>query len=113
MRALILKRMVESVDRVFDGETAGGVEVGLGGGMNGVAGERCVASTWLLERREQSDEKDPREEPRAEGKSASEIVGLLCGSKADCSVGSSSSIASSSLAGTDLSTGGSESVKPR
>ena len=103
---------MESVDLAFEGETAGGVPVGFGGGINGVAGERCVASTLLLERRERREEKDPRDEPLAEGKSASDIVGLLCGSRDDCSVGSTSSTASSSTAGATISAGASESVKP-
>ncbi len=78
-----------------------------------MAGERCVASKWLFDRRERREEK----EPRAEVGSASERVGrvgvlegLLCGKREDCSVGASSSTASSSIAGVDLSTGACESV---
>lgn len=61
----------------MEGAIAGGVFVGFEGGMNGVAGERCVASTWWLERRERKDEKEPRAEPLADGWSASDMVGLL------------------------------------
>lgn len=90
-------------DFVF--ETAGGLSVGLEGGMKGVAGERCVAST-LPEKRECRLEK----EPLFEGASASAIDGLggrfdvrCCGNSVDSSVACcSSSTASSStmIAGT-------------
>jgi len=94
----------------LEGERAGGVDVGFEGGMKGVAGERCVADTWVLERRERKEEK----EPLADGRSTSEIVGRLCGSRDVCSVASSSSTASSSTApGTFLAADASEKVKPR
>jgi len=94
----------------LEGERAGGVVVGFEGGMKGVAGERCVTGTWVLERRERKEEKDPL----SDGRSASEIVGRLCGSRDDCSVASSSTTASSSTAsGTFLTTAASEKVKPR
>lgn len=112
-RAAVLKRKVFSADLRFDGETAGGVSVGFRGGRNGVAGERCVASMWLLEKREWREEMDPRAEPRAEGWSASAIVGRLWGMRDERSVGSSSSTASSSIPGVGLSTGASDRVKPR
>lgn len=94
---------------------AGGVSVDLGGEMRGVAGDRCVAST-LVERRECIEEKEPR---LAEG-SASAIDGLAgvleglgCGIRDDSSVGSASSIASSSVVGMPFAAGESDKVKPR
>ena len=80
-----------------------------------MAGERWVASTWLLVKGERREEK----EPRSEAPSACEIAGragvfegLLCGKREDCSVGGSSSSATSSMACVDLSGCESESVKP-
>ena len=80
-----------------------------------MAGERCVASSWPFDRPEWREEN----EPRVERCSASEIAGrsgvfegLLCGKREDCSVGGSSSTASSSMAGVDLPAGASRSVKP-
>lgn len=113
MSAQRLKTKVYSGDVGLEGETAGGISVGFEGGMKGVAGERCVASTWLLERRDRRDEIEPRAEPLADGVSASAIVGLLCGSRDDCSVGPSSSTASSSAADVSLLAGASDKVKPR
>ena len=85
------------------------------GGIKGVAGERCVASRWLFDRRERREEK----EPRAAGGFASEIVvwagifeGLLCGKREDSSVRDSSSTASSSIVDVDVSAGASERVNP-
>lgn len=90
-------------------ERADGAVVGFEGGMNGVAGERCATGTWVLERRERKEEK----EPLADGRSASEIVGRLCGSRDDCSVASSSTTASSSTASGTIFAATSEKVKPR
>ncbi len=92
---------------------AGGVPVGFGGDIKGVAGDRWLASI-LLVKRECTEET----EPRLEGLSASDIVGRtgvwdgrLCGSRDDSSV-LSSSTASSSIAGTATAFE-SDSVKPR
>lgn len=99
-------------DLVF--ETAGGASVGFGGGRKGVAGERCVASTFP-EKREWREEK----EPRLEVASASAIDGLVGafgglfrGSRALSSVACSSSTASSSPPPTRFTTGVSLSVNP-
>ena len=118
MRALVLKRRVERTKGCFATMVeAGGGVVGLGGGMRGVAGERCVAST-LVDKCERKDEK----EPRAEGRSASDMRGWVIvvsegrwwGRRAESSVGCSSSTASSSPASAVFSlTGASDSVKPR
>ena len=86
----------------MSGETAGGTAVGVGGGMNGVAGERCVASTLGLERRECREENEPREDTRSMSLilglfPAAAVVedGLFCGRRADRSVVSPPSSSSS------------------
>ena len=95
-------------------EAAGGASVGLGGEIRGVAGDRCVGSTFV-DKREWIEEK----ELRLAGWSASAIVGhsaasegLLCGSKDVCSVVCSSSTASSSSADVSFAAGESDKVKP-
>ena len=88
-----------STKELLDEAVTAGVLFGSGRGKNGVAGERCVASTFP-EKWEWKEEK----EPRLEGASASAMLGLVgaCALEDlgkersdECSVASSSTAASS------------------
>ena len=59
-KASVLKRKAVSEERGFKVSAAGGVAVGLEGGMKGVAGERWVASTFELDKYEWREDMEPR-----------------------------------------------------
>jgi len=109
-RAVVLKIEALSAKRGFRG-AGGGVEVVVGGGRKGVAGERCVAE-MLFARRACKEEEEPRDGVFAsEMRGREEVLAVVeWARRADSSVGVSSTASSSPI--TSFA-GVSENVKPR